>query len=188
MRTHLIPREPQSPPTGPTSQHHVAGEGRGGLRIRSTPPPQKITPIKRTIVQHRSKWKTFHVGKDVRTAAPSASLVAVRNGAAAVETGQGGGSSVQRAQTHTRASRPSWAGAWRTGRRASDGCGCRAPASACAAASSTATQRQKQPSARRQWDGSTKCGLDTQWRVSPPKGGKFGTQMILKDIVASHNM
>lgn len=125
MRTHLIPHEPQSPPTGPTSQHHVAGEGRGGLRIRSTPPPQKITPIKRTIVQHRSKWKTFHVGKDVRTAAPSASLVAVRNGAAAVETGQGGGSLVQRAQTHTRASRPSWAGAWRTGRRASDGCGCR---------------------------------------------------------------
>lgn len=68
------------------------------------------------------------------------------------------------------------------------GAGCRAPASACAAASSTATQRQKQPSARRQWDGSTKCGLDTQWRVSPPKGGKFGTQMILKDIVASHKM
>lgn len=125
MRTHLIPREPQSPPTGPTSQHHVAGEGRGGLRIRSTPPPQKITPIKRTIVQHRSKWKTFHVGKDVRTAAPSASLAGVRNGAAAMETGQGGGSSVQRAQTHTRASRPSWAGAWRTGRRASDGCRCR---------------------------------------------------------------
>lgn len=69
--------------------------------------------------------ENIHVGKDVRTAAPSASLVAVRNGAAAVETGQGGGSSVQRAQTHTRASRPSWAGAWRTGRRASDGCGCR---------------------------------------------------------------
>lgn len=32
--------------------------------------------------------ENIHVGKDVRTAAPSASLVAVRNGAAAVETGR----------------------------------------------------------------------------------------------------
>lgn len=32
--------------------------------------------------------ENIHVGKDVRTAAPSASLVGVRNGAAAVETGR----------------------------------------------------------------------------------------------------